>query len=86
MSSVNYTIVDYDNDVDEFVVVYTHAGEEHRILVAPVTEDGAVNEQATKNAIATAIGALHAAPPASPTGASSLIGDTGSAAIATESV
>lgn len=86
MSSVNYTIVDYDNDLDEFLVVYTHADEQHRILVPPVVEEGAINEQSTKNAIAAAIRERHAPPPSTPTGVSSLVGSTGNAPLATESV
>ena len=53
--------MDYDNDIaSEFIVVYTHAEEQHRILVPPVVERGTINEQSTKNAIAAAIRRRHA--------------------------
>ena len=52
MSSVNYTIVDFDNDLDEFLVVYTH-DEEHRILVSLLFRRWCDQRAVDKKAIAT---------------------------------
>jgi hypothetical protein len=52
-----YRIVDFDDETDEYVVVYTHNDQQKRILVAAVIEDDGetVDVVASKDAIQKAI-------------------------------
>ena len=52
-----YRIVDFDDETDEYVVVYTHDDQQNRILVPAVIEDDGetVDVVASKDAIQKAI-------------------------------
>lgn len=52
-----YRVIDFDDATDEYTVVYTHDGQQKRVLVAAVIEDDGetVDVVASKDAIQKAI-------------------------------
>tara|TARA_B100001287_G_scaffold208018_1_gene176993 strand:+ start:699 stop:1040 length:342 start_codon:yes stop_codon:yes gene_type:complete len=52
-----YRVIDFDDETDEYVVVYTHEDQENRIIVPAVIEDDGetVDVVASKDAIQKAI-------------------------------
>lgn len=86
MSTINYDIVGYDSDTNEYIVTYSVAGVSKRILVSPVTDGSSMDSAKTKVAIGSQIKTAESPPPSVPDGADSLIGDSGAVQVTAGSV
>ena len=83
MSTVNYTIVAFDDMTSEYVVTYNN----ERINVPAITTDGAVDETKTRQAIETEIKLKVNPPtPSAPSGYVSLVGTTNTVDLSPEEV
>jgi hypothetical protein len=86
MSTINYDIVGYDSDTNEYIVTYSVAGVSKRILVSPVTDGSSIDSAKTKVAIGSQIQTAEAPPPSIPEGTDSLLGDSGTVQVTAGSV